>query len=131
MTIRIPKGVFLLDTFSEQKGREFVASGVVFPNVLFFCRVEHSISLLFTLFLFAMPRLEMQEETKDMACRSGLGLTFLAKRSGDGREMKEDELLFFFSFSFFFDNTTFPSCYVLFRLDYDLKYSSLALKLAL
>lgn len=59
MTIRIPKGVFLLDTFSEQKGREFVASGVVFPNVLFFCRVEHSISLLFTLFLFAMPRLEI------------------------------------------------------------------------
>lgn len=47
MTIRIPKGVFLLDTFSEQKGREFVASGVVFPNVLFFLprRTEHQSSL--------------------------------------------------------------------------------------
>lgn len=46
MTIRIPKGVFLLDTFSEQKGREFVASGVVFPNVLFLPRrTEHQSSL--------------------------------------------------------------------------------------
>lgn len=122
MTIRIPKGVFLLDTFSEQKGREFVASGVVFPNVLFFA--ASNTASVFSLHLFSSQCLDLrlQEETKDMACRSGLGLTFLAKRSGDGREMKEDELLFLFSFSFFFDNTTFPSCYVLFRPDYDLKY---------
>lgn len=93
-----------------------------FPTCFFFAASNRASVFSIHFFSSQCLDLKLQEETKDMACRSGLGLTFLAKRSGDGREMKEDELLFFFSFSFFFDNTTFPSCYDLFRLDYDLKY---------